>query len=202
MNVEARSHAYPAPWRMPPDGADATREALVQSAEEERFHHIMAEARDANVPIENLLRATLNLAFPNASREDVDRAHARVMQELTAWQSALDNEGNPAWLTLASADAEDDPALRPETILPEGHGKAYPEETAVPVKEKKKRPSIFYGIIALVRGLFGLRQEIDNDEPAAPTPPVLKIIRIAFFALFFLSTYKYLVKHGIITPFW
>lgn len=196
--------SYPAPWRMPPEGTNPELEAAAQRSEEEDFQQIMAEARNADVPVEVLLKKTLHLAFPNAHAEDVEWAYTRMLQELAAWKNALDGKGNPAWLTLPNSTPEDEGGLRPETVLPQGPGKAYPDEAVAEAKEKKKRPSLFYGVAAFLRGLLGLRQKNKVEElPEAQAPSrVLLVLRLAFFALFFLSTYKYLVKHGIIAPLW
>lgn len=204
MNSLPDPRSYPAPWRMPPEGTNAELEKAAQRSEEENFQRIMAKACDANVPIEELLKKTLHLAYPNAHTDDVEWAYTRMVQDLAAWKNALDGEGNPAWLTLPNSTSEDEGDLRPETVLPQGSGKAYPHEAVAEAKEKKKRPSIFYGVAAFLRGILGLRQKNKVEElPEAQAPSrVMLVLRLAFFALFFLSTYKYLVKHGIIASLW
>ena len=184
-------HAYPAPWRPCPGGLDAQELFQKQAEEEALFLGIIRDAGRAQTPLDNLFRQTMRLAFPQASEDDLERSLKVIKARTEDWQSTLDKNGNPAWISVHLHEgAENGEGLHPGGVLPSDAETAAPPkvDTEGRSERDRERPGLFGGILGMFSGAAsGKRHQITPESIAAgkgtiPPPerrPLRGIVRLA-----------------------
>lgn len=201
------SRAYPAPWRPHPHGPNVEELMLELRHEEEIFQRIINNARHEENSIEDLLRQGLHLAFPKAGKEDLERAYELFQAREQRWQNALDEEGNPTWISLTLQDKPK------ENNLSEAEGELPVDEDAgaqaeEPEEKKTKRWGRSYfshhlqtmppgGFSTQEQGRKNSRRKRQGRQPLPPEPrPFRRAIRIVFAAAFFALVYYSVIVRG------
>jgi len=160
---------------------------LEQSREEELFQRIMGEAKQEQTPLDDLLDATLRLAFPQGKDSDIERALGALKARSAEWQNRLDQGGNPCWISLAPQE---------------------PDESQDTAQPDAKRPS---GTKDAKRPAHMKDAQHPPDNPAdtkdaappkkTPAPSFARgLIRLVVFAGIVMLAYHFLVVRGGVMP--
>jgi len=174
-----RSRSFPAPWRPGPEGLpDPQTLLLEQIREEELFQRIMEEAKQEKTPLEDLLKHTIRLVFPQAEDSHVERALAAFKARSAERQNRVDRDGNPHWISLTVSERDESGVrIKPDTVRPSDAESAAPPKTDTKGRSEKdrERPGIFkrfWGMFS--RPPDPRRTQITPDPIAArkgATPP-------------------------------